>query len=473
MKNNDIDFLINQFEKITDEQKYEEPSDFAERVRYLPKELSPFPGKFSYERHPYFKKIVNLFHPLNPARKIVFMKGNQVGSNVCVLETILLYHIMINPAPQMFITCYAGLIKTGVNTRIEAMINYAGARNLIFAQSKKARGSRNTGDTGNEKQYPQGFLHFYGSKNPDKLRQNSYQIALVDEIDAYKNKLKDEGDVITLIRNRTDAYARTRKIYWASTPLVDQTSIIKQLFLQGDQEYYHVPCKHCGKMQPLVWHGINENEERYGIIWENDNNFNPIIANPEKGSESSVRYKCKYCGGLMQNHDKELIIPAGQWIPKEESKLPGVFSFHITPLYNPPGMYSWDDMVKEFSLGWDLKNNRIKDPEKYRAFRNTKQGLTYEDKGITLSSDRVVLFRRYGFVRGKVPNWLSEKNTGSPILLLACTVDVQKNALWVDVKGYSAGAQRGQLTFFQFKVIQRLLTAPGTSLIDLSAIKHI
>lgn len=449
MINSDIDFLIGQFKKITDEQKYEMPSDLAERVRFLTKELSPFPGKFSYSKFPYMKKIVNMFHPLNPAREVVFMKGNQLGSNVSVLETIMLYFIMVDPAPQMFITADAGLIKVGVNTRIEAMLNFSGARQLIFAQSKKARGSHNTGDTGNEKQYPGGFLHFYGSKNPDRFRQNSYRVANVDEADAYKKNVKDEGNIISLIRNRTNAYVRSRKIYYASTPLLKQTSIIEPLFLEGDQEYFYVPCLHCGEYQVLEWYGITESGERYGIIWENDKNYNPIVANPDRGIETTVRYKCKYCGGLMQNHDKEIIIPKGEWRATAESKTPGLYSFHLTPLYNPPGMFSWDDYVLEWATCWDIKNNRVKEIEKYRTFRNTKEGKTFEDKGITLSSDRVVLFRRFGFVRGKVPNYLALKNTGSLILLLVCSVDVQKNGLWVDVKGYSAGGATWTIDFFE------------------------
>jgi phage terminase large subunit GpA-like protein len=434
-----IDFLIEQFQKIPVAQEYELPSHFAERVRKLPKGLTPLPGPFSFQRFPYFRKIVDLFHPLNPAREVVLMKGNQLGSNVSVLETLLLYDIMVEPKPQCFITASNELIKTGVNTRIESMINIAGARHLIFAQAPKAKGSRNTGDTANAKEYPGGFLHFFGSKNPDRLRQNSYKSAKVDEVDAYKGTLKSEGDVVELIRNRTDAYIRNRKIYWASTPLVDQTSIIKKLFESGDQEYFNVPCKHCGEYQPLVWHGKHENGEAYGIVWENDENYKPITADPEKGIKSTVAYKCKYCGGLMYNHDKEVIMPKGKWIATAESKTPGLFSFHLSPLYNPPGMFSWDDMVKAFAECWDIKNNRIKDKEKYRTFRNTKQGLTFEESGINLRYERTVMFRRFGFVRGKVPNDLAVKDTGSPILILACSVDVQKENLFVDVKGYSAG----------------------------------
>jgi phage terminase large subunit GpA-like protein len=448
---NDIDFLIEQFEKITAVQKYELPSVFAERVRYLPKGLTPFPGKFSFSRHPYFKKIVDLFHPLNPAREIVFMKGNQIGSNTDVLETVLLYNIMVDPKSQMFITADKELMKSGINTRIESMINYAGARHLIFAQSPKSKGSKNTGDTASAKEYPGGFLHFFGSKNPDKFRQNSYQVAVADEIDAYKSSLKDEGDVISLVRNRTDAFARKRKIYWASTPLVKQTSKIEELFKFGDQEYFYVPCKYCGEYQTLEWHGKNDDGEEYGIVWENDQDFRPITGDAEKGIESTVAYKCKFCGGLMRNHDKEIIIPKGKWIATATSKEPGVYSFHLSPLYNPPGAYSWEDMVNEWSKCWDIKRNRILDEKKYRTFRNTKQGKTFEETGISLTYEKVVLFRRFGFIRGKVPNDLAVQDTGSPVLILVCSIDVQKNNLFVDVKGYSAEGATWTIDFFDIE----------------------
>jgi phage terminase large subunit GpA-like protein len=462
----DIEFLVEHFEKLTTVQEYELPSEFAERVRYLPKGLTPFPGKFSFSRHPYFIKIVDLFHPLNPAREIVFMKGNQIGSNTDILETVLLYNIMVNPQSQLFVTADKELMETGVNIRIESMINYAGARRLIFAQAQKSKGSKNTGDKTNAKEYPGGYLHFYGSKNPDKFRQNSYQTALADEIDAYKSELKEEGDVISLVRNRTDAFARTRKIYWASTPKVKQTSKLEELFLSGDQEYYYVPCKYCGEYQALVWHGKKEDGEEYGIVWENDQDFKPIIADPNKGIESTVRYKCKFCGGLMTNDDKAVIIPKGKWVATAENKRPGLYSFHLTPIYNPPGSYSWDDMVTEWAQCWNIKNNRILDEAKFRVFRNTKEGKSYEETGVNLTYEKVVLFRRYGFVRGKVPNDLAVQNTGSPVLILVCSVDVQKNNLFVDVKGYSAGGATWTIDYFSIEGDTAAFNGPWDQLDD-------
>jgi len=131
----DVDFLIERFAALTEKQVYELPSEFAERVRYLSADLTPFPGRFSWERFPYFKKIVDCFAPDNPVQEVVLMKGNQLGGTTAVIETVILYNIMSNPNPQAYVTADAGLMKTSVQTKIEKMIDNAGARDLIFSQN--------------------------------------------------------------------------------------------------------------------------------------------------------------------------------------------------------------------------------------------------------------------------------------------------------------------------------------------------
>jgi phage terminase large subunit GpA-like protein len=344
----DVDFLIKQLGGLTESLQHESPSEFVERVRYLTSDLTPFPGKFSFDKFPYFRKIVDCFNPLDPTREVVLMKGNQMGATTAVLETVLLYNIMSDPKAQMYVTADAGLMRTSVQVRIEKMIDNAGARDLIFSQSRKRKGSRNSGDTTIAKEYPGGHFHFFEGKSPARFRGISYPLALADEVDAFPDKIPKEGTVVELVRNRTDAYSTKRKILWTSTPLLKQSSKIEELFLLGDQEKFYVPCKNCGTMQELIWHGKTEDGYVYGIVWENDENHNPIIEDTEKGIQTTVAYKCcnPACGGLMKNYDKATIIPRGEWRPTAAPKEPNTKSFHITPIYNPPGMFSWDDMVK-------------------------------------------------------------------------------------------------------------------------------
>ncbi|MGL4982140.1 MAG: terminase gpA endonuclease subunit [Treponemataceae bacterium] len=436
----DIDFLIEQFFLIKDNNNYEMPSDFAERVRVLKGDLTPFPGPFSFERFLHFKEILDCFHPLNDVQQVSVMKGNQQGFTTAVLENILLYNIMVEPKAQMYITATAGLMKTSVNTKIERMIDDAGARPLIFAQSKKSKSSKDSGDTIEAKSYKGGYLHMFGGKSPARLRSMSYRAAICDELDAYDQALKDEGSVIELIKNRTDAYAKSKKIFFGSTPLIMQRSHIWKLYLDGDQRKYFIPCKHCGKRQDLVWHGTLESGERYGIVWENDENFKPKL--------ETVFYKCKFCGGLMKNFDKAALMKKGEWRATVENNNPKIRSYHTSVLYNPPGMFSWEDMVQNFSECWDFQHNRMKDKEKYRIFRNTKQGLPFEETGLQIRYEKSMLFRRFGFIRGTIPNDLAATDTKSEILVVLASVDVQKNCLFVDVKGYSADCCVWTLDFF-------------------------
>jgi phage terminase large subunit GpA-like protein len=451
----DIDFFIEQIGKITDSLHHDLPSDFIERVRYLTSELTPFPGKFSFERFPYFRKIVDCFSPMDSTQEIVLMKGNQMGATTAVLETVLLYNIMSDPKAQMYVTADAGLVRTSVQVRVEKMIDNAGARDLIFSQSRKKKGSRNTGDTAVAKEYPGGYLHCFGGRSPARFRGLSYPCALADEVDAFPDSIPKEGTVVDLVRNRTNAYTgNKRKILWTSTPLVKQTSKIEKLYQAGDQEKYFVPCKHCGTMQELVWHGKNDDGYTWGIVWENDENYDPIY--------ETVAYKCSNpeCGGLMKNYDKAVIISKGEWRPTAKPASATTKSFHITPLYNPPGMFAWEDIVKLWAECWDIKNNRPRDKEKYRIFRNTKQGLSFEDFGVQIESERARQFRRSGFIletepggllaRG-VPNSMALDDSGSPILILIASVDVQNDRLYIDVKGYSYGGVTWTLEFLSLE----------------------
>jgi phage terminase large subunit GpA-like protein len=167
----------------------------------------------------------------------------------------------------------------------------------------------------------------------------------------------------------------------------------------------------------------------------------------------------------MKNYDKAAIIPRGEWRAAVEKPIsPDTKSFHISPLYNPPGMFSWEDMVKQWAECWDVERNRVRDREKYRVFRNTKQGLTFEDGGKQIDSERALLFKRSGFVKNHVPNSMAIKDTGSPILLIVAAVDVQQKCLYVDVKGYSDGGATWTLDFFPINGVTEQFNGPWDQL---------
>jgi phage terminase large subunit GpA-like protein len=140
------------------------------------------------------------------------MKGNQLGFTRIVLDSTILYFIMSCPQSQMYVTADAGLARTSTNIHIENMIDNADARKLIYAQSKKKKGGRNTGDAAMAKECPSGCLHMHGARSLARFRGISYSIALADEADSFQNALAKGGSVTGLVRNRTDAFGNKRKI---------------------------------------------------------------------------------------------------------------------------------------------------------------------------------------------------------------------------------------------------------------------
>ena len=429
----DIDFLLEQFGKLRVRHEYVAPSDYIQRVRYIDKSLSPFPGKFSYDRFPYFKEIVDRLSPEDPTRYIFVMKGNQCGYTTGVLEPGMMYFIGANPEETALVLPDGTMATEYAKTKLENCIDNCGLRPLLGSQAKKAKGSKDTGDITLHKQYPGGSLRIFGGGSGNRFRNFSYKIIFADEADALLTKIKGEGDLFTLLEARQDAYPHHSKLVIGSTPKEEGSSLIYRLFNEGTQHYYFVPCKFCGGMQRLEWAVWDEHDKTKqigGIVWQNDKMFRPML--------DTVGYKCRFCGGIMKNYDKSEIIGKGEW--RQTNARPArsnAVSYHITALYNPPGMFSWENYVEQWSLVWDIGRNRVRDIEKYHAFRNLKQGLPFMEQHEGIKYERMMRFRRFGFARGRVPNKLAERDCGSPVLLLVASVDVQKNGLYVDIVGYA------------------------------------
>lgn len=433
VKTSDIDFLIERFSNLTAKREYVLPADYIQSVRYIDKSLSPFPGKFSYEKFPYFKEIVNKLSPTDSTRFVFVMKGNQCGYTTGVLEPGMMYYIGAVPEQQALLLPDGTMATEYAETKLENCIDNCGLRGILAGQSKKAAGARDTGDTKLHKQYPGGGLRVFGGGSGNRFRNFSYKIIFADEADALLKKIKGEGDVFALLTARQDAYSHHAKLIIGSTPKEESTSLINRLFHLGTQKFFYIPCKFCGEYQRLewaVWDAQDKSKKIGGIVWENDDNGRPRL--------ETVGYKCPHCGGVMKNYDKAELTKRGEWrATAEKPERPDAESYHITALYNPPGMFSWEDYVLAWAECWDLKNNRVKDIEKYRAFRNLKQGLPFIEQHETVKYERALRYRRFGFARGIVPNRLAERDCGSPVLMLAASVDVQKNGLYLDIVGYT------------------------------------
>ena len=391
------------------------PSEWVEKNRTMTSENSPFPGKFSYDRTPYLKEPINCLSQNHPAKRIVFMKGAQLGFSTGVIEGGIGWIIAESPGPILFLTGHAELSEEAMNGKIDQMIDSCGLRPLIRPNVIKKKNQR-TGDTSKSKEFPGGYLLAGGAGNHKLLRQRSVRYGFVDDFEAAKGHSKESGNTSKMIEQRFAAYADKMKLFYISTPELKQTSNIEPMFLKGDQRRYKVPCPCCGEYIFLFWEisiDGTDDREKGGITWKLDDQG--------KLKPNSVGYICQKCGSFFDDSQKYEMNKAGFWEPTAESEEVGFYSYHLSSLYAPAGMYDWEHYVRQYleahPPGGEIKEDLMK------AFRNLCLGETFEQGKKEISANKLQQnIRKYDI--GTVPEKLSVADGNGRIVLLTCAADL-------------------------------------------------
>lgn len=442
----DTEWLAQQFEELTTELVVMSPSAWAEQKRYLPASVTSLPGHYRFEVAPYLREIVDCLSVDSPIREVSIMKGVQIGATTGVIENGIGYFIEhVRTAPIMLVTADAELAKLRIQANIIPMLQLSELSHLIKSSDEK--NPRKTGQTDTKVEWVGGgFLIPFGARNADKLRSTSIQVLLRDEIDAWPDVVGKDGDPLKLSADRTAAYESSRKIVDISTPLVKGTSKISARYLAGDQRQYFVCCIACGFPQTLRWRRTNpETGEVSGIVWET-----------ERGRlvPGSVRYLCANCGHAHTNENKVTLLSpdhGAEWRPTAEPMSPTHRSYHISALYSPVGMQTWEACVRTWLEAWDEEHNRSRDNAKLQVFYNNVLGEAFEIRGERLRFEAVSGHRRQAYAYGQIPNDFALEYCGSPILLLTCAADVHKDQLPTAVFGWTRGRRAFLIDYWRYE----------------------
>lgn len=389
------------------------PSEWNEKNRVMTSEVSAFPGHFSYDKTPYCREIVDCFHRSHPAKEVVVMKGAQVGFTVGVIEAAIGYIIAEDPGNILYLTGHADLAEEAVK-RLDQMIDGSGIRHLIRSNISRAR-NQLTGDTSKGKEFPGGSLISGSAGNHKLLRQRSIQFAFVDDYEAAKKSSKESGNTGSLIRQRLAAFFGKMKAGWFSTPENEENSNIKPAFLKGDQRRYFIPCPCCAEYIPLHWEIELEGKsgEKAGITWQLDDK-NKLISD-------SVGYICQKCGDFFDDKRKAELLQLGEWKPTAVSCSPDYFSYHLSCLYAPPGMFDWKFYVRQYleacPPGEDPKEDLL------RAFTNLCLGETFEATTEAPRANDLQKNQR-NYKIGMIPDALSIQDGNGRIVMVTCACDL-------------------------------------------------
>lgn len=370
-------------------------SQWADSYRYLSPSASAEPGLFRTSRTPYLREIMDKLSSNDVTQEIVVMKGAQLGFTEAGNNWIG-YIVDIAPAPTLMVMPTDDTVKRNSKIRIDPMIE---ATPRLREKIAPAR-SRDSGNTTRQKDFPGGVLVMTGANSAVGLRSMPVRFLFLDEVDGYVLDLDGEGSPIDLARARTRTFAR-KKIFIVSTPTIEGQSAVEREFTLTDQRKFHVPCPHCGSMQPLLWDQLR---------WE-------------KGKPETTRYHCKECDEPIEERYKTVMLANGCWVadaPQNASSHKA--GYHINSLYSPYGWYSWEQAVRDFE---DSEN----DENKLRTFANTVLGETWKQKGDAPEWQQIYN-RRETYGLNTIP---------ADVAFLTAGVDVQKDRIELEVVGWCKG----------------------------------
>lgn len=383
---------------------------WADKYRSLPQISADESGLWRTSRFPFLKRIMELLSPSDPCRQVVVMKGAQLGFTEIALNWMF-YCIDYHPVPMLYVQKTLDNISIFMDQRFDPAVDEM--QNIKDKIGIVSTG-RGTGNTKRTKIFPGGMIRFGGANSASSLRSMPICYLILDEEDSYEQDIQNEGSPSKLAIARTRNFAN-KKIFRLSTPTIKETSVIEPLFEQGTQEYFYVPCPHCGTMERMKWENIKWVKDEDGRL-----------------DRSSIGLMCTHCAVIIDEKHKTWMLENGKWVSHNPQ---GAFpSFHLSSLYSPFGFYSWNDAVDDY-----LEAIQKGDPALLKAFVNTVLGETWSEAGRTLKA--TWLEKRKEPYRFEVPK---------DVVLLTGGFDIQDNRIEGEVVGWTRDLQSYSIDYRQF-----------------------
>lgn len=395
-------------------------AEWADRHFLLPPG-SAIKGKIQMDRTPYLIKLLECLSWTSPLRKVVFVKGTQIGatltSDIIIQATVDLY-----PVPILMIFGSEDMAVEHVKTRIEPALedNPRLVGKVRDTMDKRGKSTRKL------KVFPGGSLKFAGGATGKSYRTYSAGIVIADDVDTLLEDIggtaskTGEGSPLELLKNRTDARDGKYKLYYSGTPTISGSSLIWGEFELTDQNYFYVPCPECGEMQVLDFFRIKFDRTDDYLL------------------DSEPYYECVNddCKRHVEEWEKIIIMQDGEWRPTGVSQDPDAIGFSLSSAYSTLG-YTWADMAK----GWlkAIKDKRQGDLRGLTHFYNTRLGLAWDqDPGEKIEHSELYARRE------------DYKQIPKEAIIITAGADVQKQRIEVTVVAYGENQERW---FIEHKII--------------------
>ena len=363
--------------------------EWADTYRRLSQESSASPGRWRTISTPYMIEPMNAISNDN-IRKVVLMISSQLGKSEFLLN-LMGYFAHQSPSPCLYISPTEFSSSSFSKERVMPMIRDTPVLNEIF-NSTLYKDSTNTILY---RSYPGGFVAMAGANSPTALAGRPIKVLLLDEVDRYPDSAKSEGNPVNIVQRRSQNF-HDSKFVAVSTPVIEETSKIYELFLDGDQRFWEIECVHCQTHFYPEWKHVSWNEPKDAML------------------------VCPHCGGLHNDNERLVASQNGKYVARN----PG----HRTPTFHTNALVSrWvtlEQLVHEFVAC----NN---EQAKLQPFQNTVLGWPSRNTGQEVG-DLSVSQRGLEYDHTHIPN---------DVIILTCGADVQIDRIEYEVLGHTAEGQ--------------------------------
>lgn len=389
---------------------------WAEQYMQLP-QSGPKPGPFRFDRSYPARRLHQVLSPGHPCKRVVAKVASQMFKTQTALNWIASL-IHCRPRNILALQPTDTLVKR-FSARVSTMI-----RNVpVLAERVAAAKSRDSRNTVQAKDFlGDATLYMNTAGSAANMAELSAPYIYVDEIDRLLQNIDGEGDPVRLAEARASQYENDCKFFYTSSPSIEGFSKTDELFARGTQEYYHVPCPHCGHLHVLELENFR------------------FARDEQTGFMDRAWFVCPACGCEIDERHKTAMLrdeaAGGQarWVAT--SKGDGeTISFTLSAFYMPVGAITWLTLARDYSHAKTQLQRG--DHNAMQVFYNTRLGLSYKNSE-TVTTAKQLRDRAENYPLRVLPD---------PALVATMTVDTQPDRLEAQIEAWGPGMEHWVIDF--------------------------
>lgn len=370
------------------------PSQWANEYRRLSRDAAAESGKFTCL--PYQVEPMDSIVDPNVTETILDWAA-QTGKSE-LLNNCIGFLMHADPSPMLLVQPTVELYEAYSKERIAPMIRDTPVLKRLVRDAR----TRDSGNTTAFKQFPGGSLAMTGANAPAGLAGRPRRAVILDEIDRYPASAGSEGDPCALADKRAESFPNAIKIK-TSTPTVKGLSKIEKCYEASDKRNWKVKCPHCEYEHVLLWSQVK---------WPEDK--------PEE-----AYLECPACACHLTDEDRISMVRKGRWVATAPFKgIRGYWLNGLNTLFRHHKGYK--SRLHQFVV--DFLKAKDGGGQTMRVWINTFLAETFEEDATKIDS-KALESRCEEYTPESIPE---------QVVLLTCAVDVQRNRLEYEVKGWGS-----------------------------------